>query len=301
MFLKKIISCLFLLSFFVSSTFAFDIPESNGFVTDTAGVFSYEEEISLELRVQEVEDSTTAEVGILTISSTDGEDISQLAFDVGNKWGVGKKQNDNGLVIVLAIDDRAWFMATGYGLEGVLPDAVTKRIAEKQFPGHFSEGDYAGGLMAALDDIEGYLINDPFVMADYEESVNTIDYGGLGHPAWFLVLIFLAIAKSIWVGVSEKKKRLLISVISNTILLLFGLTFSSWVSTVIVLVFSIIFDLASMSDYKGGSGGSSSSGSSRSSLKRSYSSSSRGSSSGSSSGGSFGGGSFGGGGSGGKW
>jgi len=276
---------------------AYDIPEPNGYVTDQASVFSYEDEIAIEAKIQEIEDSTTAEIGVLVIPTTDGEAISQLAFDVGNTWGVGKEQNDNGLVIVIATEDRAWFMATGYGLEGALPDAITKRIAENDFPPHFREGRYAVGILAALDDIEGYLKNDPSVIAEYEGSSIPSDVDG-SFVVLLTLLIIIAIAKSIWVGSSAKKKRLKRSLVGSVLLFLLAYATTMLVLAAVLTGVSVLIDLIIIAGPSGGGSSGGSSGGSTWSSGSSDSSSSWGSSSG---GGSFGGGSFGGGGSGGRW
>lgn len=283
--------------------YAFDIPEPNGYVTDTTGTLSYEDEMMLEFKIEEIEEETTAEVGILLTSTTDDEDISSVAFEVGNEWGVGKDENDNGLLILVAIEDRAWFMATGYGLEGTLPDAITKRIAENNFPPYFREGDYAGGLMAALVDVKGYLTNDPTIVAteDLSSYDSDTDSNVVSHTIWFFILLAVALGKSIWLGSSKKKKgRMTKCLVSNAILFGLGATFTTLLIAGVLVGISAFFDLIALSPPgKGGGGGRSSRSSSSSSWSSSSSSSSWGSSS--SSGGSFGGGSFGGGGSGGRW
>lgn len=306
MFLKKISIAFCFSLFFVCPVSAFDIPIPDGFVTDQANIFSEAEEASLEAKVQLIEDKTTAEVGILTVPTTEGEDIASLAFEVGNTWGVGKKENDNGLVILIAVDDRAWFMAAGYGLEGALPDAITKRIAENQFPTYFREGQYAEGVLAALGDIEGYLKNDPSVVAQYQaETYEESQSRTVKEVVIFELLLFLSFIKLVWIAPQKKRKgRIVASLITNAIMLAIGLMFTSALFVAIVMAVSILVDLLIIfGNFEGGGGssGSSWSSSSDSSSSSSSNSSSWGSSSGSSSGGSFGGGSFGGGGSGGRW
>ncbi|MBN2307115.1 TPM domain-containing protein [Candidatus Peregrinibacteria bacterium] len=295
----RIALTVFCFLFSMNLVHAFNIPEPNGWVTDEAGVLSYEDEMALELQIDEIEDKTTAEIGILIVPTMGDEDIATVAFDVGNTWGVGKEANDNGLLILVAIEDRAWFMATGYGMEGTLPDAITKRIAENDFPPHFREGDYAGGLSAALTDIEGYLLKDPTIVTDYAES-SSDSFAADGKVwIWFGILMFAAAIKSIWIGTRKKKERLNHSIVANIALFGVGMLTTTLLLAAIILGFSILIDLIAMSDASRGGGGGGSSSSSGSSWSSSSSSSSWGSSG--SSGGSFGGGSFGGGGSGGRW
>lgn len=77
------------------------------------------------------------------------------------------------MLIVVAPNDREWFIAVGYGLEGTIPDAIAKRIGEANFPSYFRDGDYFGGLSAALGEIESYIQADPTVVEQY--STNSQD------------------------------------------------------------------------------------------------------------------------------
>lgn len=151
------------------------IPSPQGYVTDLSGILSAGEKQILETRLQTVEKDTAVEVVILVVPTTQGEDISQFATRVFDQWKIGKKGKDNGLLIVLATQDRAYFMETGYGLGGTLPDALLGRIGREKMVPLFKDGKFSAGLIAGLDDIEGYLRNDPNVVAEYETNpISTI-------------------------------------------------------------------------------------------------------------------------------
>jgi len=306
-FIRRIISAGILFFICVVTAYAFDVPSHDGYVTDVADVISESEEEVLTARIHELEDTMTVEIAVLTVLTTEGEDIAEVAFEVGNTWGVGKDENDNGLVIVVAVDDREWFIATGYGLEGALPDAIVKRIGEYDFPPYFREGDFSGGILAGLDDMELYMAKDPSIVAFYDEEEEEYDYDAafekeMEQSMWFMILLTAAFLKTFWVGFS-KKNQILISLFSNIVILVLGILFTYFWYLFVVMIMSILMDLAAITAGKGGgSGGGWSSGSSSGGWTNSSSnsSSSWGSSSGGSSG-SFGGGSFGGGGSGGRW
>lgn len=285
---------------FVSQTFAFDIPDYDEYLTDTTGVISTEDEIIIETKITEIEANTTAEIAVLIIPTTGDEDIAVYAFEVGQEWGVGKKENNNGLVIVIAVDDRKWFMATGYGLEGTLPDAIVKRIGERQFPPNFREGNYAQGILDALEDINGYLIADPTVVASYDYSSSNYDSNQIfqDESTWFGIILTLALflipLKAAWVR-KEKKKKAQRSILSSIAIFMGFTLFSYWPAGLIMTIYSLITDWIDL-DSTGSSGGSSSSSGSSWSSGSGWSSSSS-----SSSFGGFSGGSFGGGGAGGGW
>ena len=169
--IKKILWIL-VLCLSVSCTFAFDIPANDGYVTDVAGVLSQQQKQNLDNQIFGFVKETSAQLGVLIIPTTEWEDIAMLATDVGNKRGVGEKDYNNGLVMVIAIDDRKWFIAVWYGLEGTIPDAIAKRIWEAQFPDNFRAGDYNAWIQAAVNDIYSYIKNDPTVVHAYESSTS---------------------------------------------------------------------------------------------------------------------------------
>ena len=103
-------------------------------------------------KIQEIEKATSIEIALLVVPSVD-DDINLAAVDVGNQWRVGKKGQDNGLIVLIAVNDRKWAIQVGYGLEGTLPDITTKRIGEARFPPNFRNGNYYQGLNEMLHDV----------------------------------------------------------------------------------------------------------------------------------------------------
>lgn len=149
--------CLFFLATSLSipttASAQIDIPSfAQGPVLDNAGVLSKQDINTIEQGIQTIQEDTTAEIAIWVLPSTQDEDIAQLTTRVGQTLGVGKKDTDNGLMLIIAAQDRSWFAATGYGLEGVLPDAYVKRLGKRHFPKHFQKEQYASGIVAFLDD-----------------------------------------------------------------------------------------------------------------------------------------------------
>lgn len=117
------------------------------YVNDYAGVFSAADKAALENYVQEVQAKTTAEIAVVTLKSLDGGDINDFATRLFEKWGIGKKGKDNGILLIAAIEDRKVRIEVGYGLEGPIPDAKAGRLLDENVIPLFKEGNYAGGLI----------------------------------------------------------------------------------------------------------------------------------------------------------
>lgn len=126
-------------------------------VNDFAGILSVGQKRSLESKLVAYNDSTSTQITVVTVKSLGGEEASFFAFELGEKWGVGQNGEDNGIVILIAPNERKTFIATGYGAEGALPDAYAKRIVEDIMLPEFKKGDYFGGITKAVERIKGYL------------------------------------------------------------------------------------------------------------------------------------------------
>ncbi|RVT98276.1 TPM domain-containing protein [Mucilaginibacter limnophilus] len=154
--LKKYIVVISLL---LTGIFAFgqEFPEKpNKLVNDYADVLSPEQEQQLSAKVEAFADSTSTSIAIVTMKSVGDYDIGDYALQLGRKWGVGQSGKNNGIMILAAINDRKLTIQTGYGVEGALPDAITRRIREEDMNPRFREGDFYDGFDAAVDDIIKY-------------------------------------------------------------------------------------------------------------------------------------------------
>ena len=131
------------------------LPEKGDhFVYDYCGLLSDEDIFVFEELLRDFNDSTSNQVVLMVTSGFGGRDISTFAFDVGNSWGIGQKEYENGVLIVVKPKDETKGeveIATGGGLEGALPDIFCKRIIEEKMIPHFRENDYVGGITAALE------------------------------------------------------------------------------------------------------------------------------------------------------
>jgi len=152
--LNRITGFIFVLLVFTMQCFADDFPaRSSTIVTDYTNTLSDGERQSLESKLVAFNDSTSSQVAIVIMSSVGNYDISDYAVQLYNNWGIGQKEKNNGVLILVAKDDRKVFITTGYGMEGVLPDALCKRIVNNDILPAFKTGDYYGGLDAAVNSI----------------------------------------------------------------------------------------------------------------------------------------------------
>jgi len=122
-------------------------------VQDYAGVLTDGEEQGLRQALVAFNDSVSNQILIVTVTDLCGYDKAEFTYTLGEKWGVGQDGKDNGIVIMVKpkeIDGRGEvFIAPGYGLEGVLPDAIAKRIVENEMIPYFKQKDYYGGIASA--------------------------------------------------------------------------------------------------------------------------------------------------------
>jgi uncharacterized protein len=128
-------------------------PNPPRLVNDFVGILSSSERSSLEQKLRTYNDSTSTQITIVIVKSTEPYPIGDFAFQVGRKWGVGQKGKNNGLVLAWATQTRKIFIATGYGLEGAIPDAIAKRIISNKIVPAFKQEQYYEGLNAATTEI----------------------------------------------------------------------------------------------------------------------------------------------------
>jgi uncharacterized protein len=129
------------------------VPALTARVTDLAGLLSPARERALEAKLAAFEGETTHQIAVLTVPTLEGEPIESYALRAAEQWKLGQKGLDNGMLLVVASQDRAARIEVGYGLEGVVPDAVAKRVLEDTLFPRFRAGDFEGGLDAATDSL----------------------------------------------------------------------------------------------------------------------------------------------------
>lgn len=196
----------FLFSFMVAllsfsfSYAQFEIPEKPDFQTsvyDYYKLLNTSEKNSLEQKLVKYSDTTSTQIVIAIIPSTNGENITYLGANWGEKWGIGQAKEDNGILILLARDDRKIAINTGKGVEHLLTDAMSKRIIERDVIPYFKQNDYYGGLNRGADAIFEVL------SGEYKGSRQTTNQNEF--PIGFVfILIFIFII--ILISISKNKR-----------------------------------------------------------------------------------------------
>jgi uncharacterized protein len=147
-----------------------EIPAQTSRVVDLTQTLSAEQQQNLDAKLRGLQQSKGSQMAILLVPSTQPEDIAQFAIRVTDTWKLRRKGVDDGVLMVLAINDRKSFIAVGYGLEGAIPDAYAKRITTEVMRPYFKQGDFYGGLNAASDTMIG-LINGEILPAPQKPQV----------------------------------------------------------------------------------------------------------------------------------
>ncbi len=150
----KLISLLFILPLFLlpkSFSYAVSVPENpSNHVVDLAGIVDNPTEAKLNQYLRELEQKTTAQIAILTIKSLEGESIEDISIIVAHdKWKLGQKGKDNGVLLLASLQDRKYRIEIGYGLEAVIPDSLAGSIGRNYLVPFFKKEDYSNGIYAA--------------------------------------------------------------------------------------------------------------------------------------------------------
>lgn len=127
-------------------------PNPPRLVNDFSNTLSTAQIEELERKLVAYDDSTSTQIAVVLVKSLEGYSVEDYAFTLGREWGVGGKQN-NGIVLLAAMEDRKIRIEVGYGLEGAIPDLTSKSIIDNDITPNFKEAKYYRGLDKAVDDI----------------------------------------------------------------------------------------------------------------------------------------------------
>lgn len=129
------------------------VPPLTGHVVDLTGTLGSTAAQSLEARLSAFEAQKGSQVAVLIVPTTRPEEIEQYSIRVADAWKLGRQKSDDGVILLVAKDDRAMRLEVGYGLEGALSDLVSKRIISDIMTPYFKQGDFEGGISAGVDAI----------------------------------------------------------------------------------------------------------------------------------------------------
>jgi len=184
-------------SIFIFTGIAFceeaDFPNHVGYVNDYAGILSAETKYKLTSLSAEIENKTTSQLAVLTIDTTSPLDIETYAVKLFEKWGIGQKGKNNGVLILIAVKDRTVRIEVGYGLEGAIPDALANNIIEKSMVPFFKNRDYNSGVLQAASVIS------KLIAGEYNVNISELDGVKIEAPSkkfslfdfLFLILVII--------------------------------------------------------------------------------------------------------------
>lgn len=137
------------------------LPPLTARVTDLTDTLRPHERRALDERLAGLEAQTGAQLVILMLPTVEPETIEQFGIRLAEAWQIGRRGVDDGLILIVAKEDRAVRLEVGYGLEGVIPDAVAKRVIEEHIVPRFRQGDFYGGLSAGVEALAARLAGEP--------------------------------------------------------------------------------------------------------------------------------------------
>lgn len=178
------------------------VPALTSRVIDETGTLRPADREALEARLAAIEARNGSQVAVLLVPTTQPEDIAAYANRVGNAWKIGRREVGDGVVVVVAVQDRRMRIEVAKSLEGALPDIATARIIDETMKPRFRQNDYAGGLMAAVDQIGARIAGEnlplPAEPPTQESKRHGVDWSDLAVFLFFGVMVAGPIANSIF-------------------------------------------------------------------------------------------------------
>jgi len=163
-------------------------------VNDYAGVFSPGEKQQLSRKLNQFQYNNSTQIFIVTIAENNGYPSSMLAPLIGEKWGVGQQEKDNGLIVLLDMKAHDVTITTGYGLEEYVTDALARRIIEKEMVPAFKQGNYYAGVDAGTDVLIS-LLEGKFTPDEYRKQTSSSGGSAIGGIL-FLIIMFSLVFRS---------------------------------------------------------------------------------------------------------
>ncbi len=169
------------------------VPQLSAHVVDLTASFSPSERLLLESKLQALEASTGSQVVVLVVPTTGAEDIAAYANRVGNVWKVGRKEVGDGLILLIAKDDRKVRIEVAKTLEGAIPDLMARRVIDQAIAPHFKQGSFFAGVDGGIEHIAGLIRGEglPPPTASFGTSPH------IGGFQWMDLAVFLFFAAAI--------------------------------------------------------------------------------------------------------
>jgi uncharacterized protein len=160
------------------------VPKFEALVTDLTGTLTAQQQAALDEKLTAFQRRKGSQIAVLVLPTTEPEHIDQFSIRVADAWKVGRAKEDDGVILIVAKDDRSMRIEVGRGLEGAVTDALTRRIREDTIAPLFRQGDFYGGINAGLDQLIRVIDGEPLPAPDQQWHPS----GGGGIP-WPVLII----------------------------------------------------------------------------------------------------------------
>ena len=195
--MKKLL-LLILLVILVCQIFSLNVPKLKGRINDYAGILSSRQQAELESFLASQEAKTSSQIAVLIVSTLNGENLEDYSLKVAEKWKLGQKGFDNGVLLLIALSEKKIRIEVGYGLEHILTDAKSGYIIRNIIVPEFKKGNFYQGILKGLEAIGGLITNEfeitPEQLAKYRESQKKSSVASL--PFGLIIFIFFLIISS---------------------------------------------------------------------------------------------------------
>lgn len=191
-----LVLCLLLLTSTVWAEVA--IPDLSRRVTDLTATLNAEQIKTLEDKLAAFEAKKGSQIAVLILPTTQPEEIEAFSIRVADAWKIGRKNIDDGVILIIAKDDRKLRLEVGRGLEGAIPDAIAKRVLAETIKPHFKDNDYAGGIDAGITQVMGLIEGETLPPASGETTNSSNDLDGFVIMVFFVCIVLDLIFSTIF-------------------------------------------------------------------------------------------------------
>ncbi|MDH2132943.1 TPM domain-containing protein [Sphingobium yanoikuyae] len=185
---------------FIPAAQAQTFPKLTGQVVDAANLLSPQQEQALTAKLAALDKQSGRQVVVATVPDLQGYEIGDYAYQLGRSWGIGSKEKDDGTILLVAPNERKVWIATGYGVEGIVTDALASRIYRTAIIPRFKAGDFPGGIDAGVNELATLLTLPPeeakarAAAAEAEQRKGDNGGGAVMLVFWVIVIVIVGIS-----------------------------------------------------------------------------------------------------------
>src|SRR6186997_625855 len=196
---KRLAAALVVALLAIAPALAINFPALTGRVVDQANIIQPDTRVAIEQKLADLEAKSGIQLVVATVNSLEGQEVEPYANELFRKWALGEKQKNNGVLLLVAPNERRVRIEVGYGLEGTLTDALSKVIIANAVAPRFKAGDFGDGIRRGVDDIITVLTTDasewqkrPSLRLDYQQPVDPANWILLAALFGFFILFIVS-------------------------------------------------------------------------------------------------------------